>query len=284
MTICVSISIAEGLVLAADSAVTLQGQFNTPQGQQNGVLQQFNYANKLTRFKDYPIGVMSWGAASISDRSIQSLIMEFEHSYVSVKDRALLDPAEEAFTVRGVADDLLVFMKDRYDAAYSGANPLPSLGMLVGGFSQDQFFSDSYSCDLSKTPSDWEQVRPRQVDGRPSFGANWFGQTGPLTRLIQGFDAPSLAQLVVRGADKALIQTWIDDSVSEMPLVFDAMPLQDAIDLADFLTQVVIGTFRFGTGPQLCGGDVDIAVITPTNFRWSKRKQWAITEEKWSET
>jgi hypothetical protein len=39
--------------------VTLEGTINTPQGPQAGVLQTFEFANKLTRIKDYPIGVMT---------------------------------------------------------------------------------------------------------------------------------------------------------------------------------------------------------------------------------
>ena len=54
MTICVSVRTPEGLILAADSMVTLEGVINTPKGQQTGVLQTFEFANKLTRIKVYP--------------------------------------------------------------------------------------------------------------------------------------------------------------------------------------------------------------------------------------
>ena len=81
MTICVAVKVAEGLVLAADSASTLIGSYSTPQGPMQGVVQTFEYANKLAHIKDYPIGVLSWGTGSLGDRSIQSLIMEWEHSY-----------------------------------------------------------------------------------------------------------------------------------------------------------------------------------------------------------
>ncbi len=256
--------------MAADSAVTLHGVVDTPTGRSNGVIQQFNFANKVTRFKDYPIGIMSWGSASISDRSIQSLIMEFEHTYPGVEERP------DTFTVQGISNDLLAFMKDRYDQAYTDPQQQPGLGLFVGGFSSGEFFADAYTCEFPHNVA-WAQVRPKKLDGRPSFGANWFGQTGPLLRLVKGYDPQGLGELINRGADTATVQKWVDDNVSELPLVFDGMPLQDAIDFANFVAQVVIGAFRFGLGPPLCGGDVDIAVITPTTFRWAQRKQWAIT-------
>ena len=51
---------------------------------------------------------------------------------------------------------------------------------------------------------------------------------------------------------------------------------QDAIDLALWLTNIVIGRFRFVIGVPLCGGDIDIAVITPKEFSWVKRKSWTV--------
>ena len=76
--ICISVKVAEGLVLAADSAVMLQETLHGSAGDTSGTLQSFEFANKVSQLKNYPIGVMSWGAGSIEDRSIQSLLMEFE--------------------------------------------------------------------------------------------------------------------------------------------------------------------------------------------------------------
>jgi hypothetical protein len=84
--------------------------------------------------------------------------------------------------------------------------------------------------------------------------------------------------LIKRGADKVIVQKWAKDHVSELPLVFDGMPLQDAVDFANFAIQLTIGTFRFALGPPICGGDVDIAVITPAAFHWAQRKQWSVKE------
>ena len=270
MTICVSVKVAEGLVLAADSAVTLQGSIKTPQGRGTGIIQQFNYANKVTRFKDYPIGVMSWGLASVNDRSIQSLIMEFEHSFPAME-------IQDSFTVLGIANKLKEFIEQRYNAAFPSSGQRPSLGMLVGGYSHNEFFADEYTYEYSSSKA-WQLVRPPKPDSKPSFGADWFGQTDALTRLIKGYDVAALNELVKRGADKQTVEKWVNDAVGELPLVFDGMPLQDAIDFANYSVQVVIGRFRFAAGPPLCGGDIDIAVVTPTVFRWAQRKMWAINE------
>lgn len=271
MTICVSVRVAEGLVLAADSAVMLLGSVKTPQGQATGVVQTFAFANKVTRVHDYPVGVMTWGLGSISARSIQSLIMEFEHEYPSLAEN-------KKYTVKDVAEALAVFIKKWYNAAYPPKGTRPSLGLFVGGYGAGQFFSDQYEYEFPKSRA-WRTVRPNNPGGSPSFGADWFGQADALIRLIKGFDRNGLEELLKRGVDKNVLQKWVNDNVAELQLVFDGMPLQDAIDFAEYAVQVVIGTFRFAAGPPLCGGDIDIAVITPSAYQWAQRKQWAIKEE-----
>jgi hypothetical protein len=272
MTICVSVRIPEALVLAADSMVSIQATVKDPKSgqQQTGIIQTFEFANKVTQIKDYPIGTMSWGIASINDRSIQSLIMEFEHSYSPLKDNA-------NYTVKNVADKLLGDLRTSYDKAYPQGSTQPKLGIYIGGYSSGQFFSDQYSYEFPKSPN-WADVRPDKPDKSPSFGANWFGQKDALIRLIKGYDPHALDELVKRGTDKAIVQKWVDDNISELPLHFDGMPIQDAIDFVNYAVQVTIGRFRFCLGPPLCGGDIDIAVITPTAFQWAQRKRWSIKE------
>lgn len=269
MTICVSVKVAEGLVLAADSTVMLEGTASTPQGMQSGILQSFEHANKVTQVGDYPIGVLTWGLGAIEARTLQSLVMEHEYALLRRADNANYD-------VRGIADGILSFVRARYDAAFPAGGARPVLGMLAGGYSDGQFFPHTYVCELPRQ-HDWEEVHPDGPAG-PSFGAAWWGQTDALTRLIRGFHPPAMEELVKRGADAKIVQQWMDEGVSSLPLVFDGMPIQDAVDFASFAVQLTIGRFRFGLGPALCGGNVDIAVITPRAFHWAQRKPWSVSE------
>ena len=169
MTICISVKVAEGLVLAADSAVMLQGTLHGSAGDTSGTPQSFEFANKVSQLKNYPIGVMSWGPGSIEDRSIQSLLMEFEFGYPNAE-------SNEDFTVRGVADALLAFLRPRYDESYDSDGPRPAIGLLVGGYSSSEFFADVYECEISSS-REWQIRRPNLPNGRPNFGADWFGMT-----------------------------------------------------------------------------------------------------------
>lgn len=52
------------------------------------------------------------------------------------------------------------------------------------------------------------------------------------------------------------------------------MPLQDAIEYVEYLINLMTGRFRFYAGTPLCGGDIDLAVITYRGFNWIKRQNW----------
>jgi hypothetical protein len=151
------------------------------------------------------------------------------------------------------------------------------LGIFVGGFSSRKFFPDEYMCEFPGTKRPTVR-RPNLPGGRPQFGADWFGQPDALTRLVKGRDLSAIQELVNRGADPKIVKQWLDDNVGELPLVFDGMPIQDAVDFANYAVQVTIGRFRFAVGPPLCGGDIDIAVITPDSFEWAQRKRWSVKE------
>ena len=60
------------------------------------------------------------------------------------------------------------------------------------------------------------------------------------------------------------------------PIIYQGMPIQDAIDLAVYLVNVTIGHSRFALGPPVCGGQIDVAAVTSRGFHWIKRKDWTV--------
>lgn len=53
------------------------------------------------------------------------------------------------------------------------------------------------------------------------------------------------------------------------------MPIQDAIDLAEFLVHAAIMYSRFSPGAQIVGGPIEIAAITKhEGFKWIRRKHY----------
>lgn len=58
-------------------------------------------------------------------------------------------------------------------------------------------------------------------------------------------------------------------------MVIEAMPIQDVIDLAEFLASTSAQFSRFVSGPKSVGGPIEIAAITKhERFRWIRRKYY----------
>ena len=285
MTICVAVKVSEGLVLAADSTATVQGWLGQPGGQPQ-ILKTYDHARKLSHIKDYPIGTLSWGTSLIGSRSVESLIKEFEYSLPSVVEEQekmreirkaqgqVPDEKKFAYSVREIAASLLKHISNFYMAEFEAmSDNKPGLGILVSGYSSGQFFPEQWVLDIPKSP-ELIELRPNQ-NGKPNFGSNWFGMTDAINRLHKGLDDRVIGKVIelTKLPHEEVLKLFAD---LEYPVLFDGMPLQDAIDYATYLINVVIGRFRFVLGAPICGGEVDVAVITPNAFTWIQRKSWKV--------
>ena len=280
MTICVSVKVSEGLVLAADSTAAIEGSLGDGP---RGVLKTYDHMRKLSRVKDYPIGTMTWGTAHIGARTVGSLIEEFEYDLPSLAEeeeklreaRVRGDDAKPfSFRVKKIATSLAAWITGRYNGEFGTGDDAhrPPLGLLVSGYSSGEFFPEQWLVEMGGK-TQLRRLRPDQ-DGQPSFGANWFGMTDAIVRLHWGRDDGALAiiseRFEITREEAGKILTPL-----EYPVLFNGMPLQDAIDYAVYLANVAIGRFRFVVGAPLCGGAIDVAVITPRNFTWVRQKGWS---------
>jgi hypothetical protein len=65
------------------------------------------------------------------------------------------------------------------------------------------------------------------------------------------------------------------DAALNTPLWIPPMPIQDAIDLAEFLVDLTIKWKRFTPGAPTVGGPIEIAAITKhEGFKWIRRKHY----------
>jgi hypothetical protein len=256
MTICAAVKVRDGLILATDSMSTIQGQI---EGGQIAVLKNYSNARKLFQIRDMPIGVMSYGLGNIGNRSIQGLMGDFDRS-----------PNRPKAGVMEVAKALFAYFKSAYDAQFSQVPPeqeLPGLGFYVAGYSKGNPFPDEWEFLL---PRDSEPylVRPKEV-----FGASWRGIEIPFTRLYKGYD-PRLPQMLSdAGIADEVIQQFLDTvATMESPVMYDGMPVQDAINFAVYILRTTIGMANAEIGPPSCGGPLQLATILPEgNFEWVEK-------------
>ncbi|HXY06664.1 MAG TPA: hypothetical protein VEI52_02325 [Terriglobales bacterium] len=275
MTIAISIKINDGLVLASDSASTLLGA--TPEGQL-GVFNVYNNAAKVFNLrKGLPIGAITWGTGSIGQASISTIIKDLRQIFTHGDEKRpgwQLDPDD--YSVELVAKRLKEFVFDElYTAAFKEfPHQKPDLGFIVAGYSAKAPMADEFQIDIQNG----QCKGPRAVRGREQIGMTWGGDPEALNRLVAGVSSglPTLLQNLFKVSPAQLPQTMqvIQQNLAA-PLVLPAMPLQDAIDLAEFLVDVTIKFSRFMPGAPTVGGPIEIAAISKhEGFRWVRRKYY----------
>lgn len=90
-----------------------------------------------------------------------------------------------------------------------------------------------------------------------------------IQRVNRGEDG-KLLYGVLRAGDTLIATRLIDQNF--IPL-FDAMPLQDAVDYAIYLINTTIETLRFEPRFPTVGGPIDVLVIQPKGMHWVQRKE-----------
>jgi 20S proteasome alpha/beta subunit len=271
VTIAVAIKVNDGIVLASDSATTL----SIPNGQ---VANVYNHANKVFNLhKGLPIGAMTWGTGAIGPASIATLAKDVRRRFQPepVRHAWALDPMN--YQIEDVAvrvHDFLV--TEKFDPTFGplGSPSRPYLGFLVAGYSNDADEPHLYVMDIGPGPD-----APVEVLGVPEGGIQSWGQPEAINRIMNGFSLDT-AQAIVNlnvGLDKAGADQFVQDLQQQVgaQLVHSAMPIQDAIELAEFLVHATIQFVRFKPGDATVGGPIEIATITKhEGFKWVRRKHY----------
>ena len=250
MTIAVCVPVPEGVVLAAESRQVYSNV------KKNFRIVSDN-AQKVFQFSR-TVGGLTYGKASISGKSILSLVEEY-------KTKANPIPK----SVKGIAQDFGDLLDEKWKAQVAGDPEFEDgrVGVIAAGYDEDGA-RRVFEC-IVPGPSVVEIGSP----DRPN--AIWKGQSDVVTRLLLGFD-PRISEL-----------SWFrPEFTSELSklnyvLMIPAMTLQDAVDFGVFLIRTTIDMQRFSDGIQLdpgevagTGGAIDICVVRPNEgFSWVQRKE-----------
>ena len=278
MTIALLIKVNDGLVLASDSATTLT--MRMPDGT-DSVGNIYNNGNKVFNLhKGLPVGGMTWGLGNIGPASIASLAKDLRRRFQG-EDAAHNDWAvdPESYEMSEIATQTRRFLYDeRFElievaARQSGESP-PLLGFLVAGYPSGDDGPKAYVMHLGVTGvANLEEMIPEES------GAAWWGQPEAIARILTGLsvDVPEALLNLGIGLDEAqsiAIAQGLKQQLNPQ-MVPAAMPIQDAIDLAEFLVHATIQYVRFSPGSPTVGGPIEIATITKhEGFRWVRRKHF----------
>lgn len=252
----------EGIVLAADSRVTLMAtaQQQSPQVVPTSAAPQvqipvtYDNATKLLRVQGQDhVGAVTYGVGAIgvaSPRTAHSYVPEFEASL-----------GHERLSVHDFAVKLSEFFLGRWNAEMPKNNP-PGNDMifLVGGYDDDEAYGHVYDFFIPTRPVPQEQQKD-------SFGMVWGGQREYTDRLIQGFDerVPLLVQQKLGLNDQQRNELRNHLRQLQAPIPYPFLPLQDCVDLAVFLIRTTIKLHTWIVDVRGVGGAIDVATITRTD-------------------
>ncbi len=276
MTIAISVKVNDGIVLAADSASTFLAQSSTGP---IGVVNIYYNANKVFNLcKGLPIGAMTWGLGSIGNASIETLTKDLRRRFAG-EDLAHADWRidHQSYTMEEVASRFRAFMFDEfYQPAFQGVvtqQPL-DIGFAVAGYSAGETSPEVFIVEVKGGVCD----APTLIHPKASSGLFWQGQPEAISRLVYG---TGINLPIVLKENFGIPPDQMDRAVEvfrqrlEIPFVLSAMPLQDAIDLAEFLADLTIKFTRFTPGAPSVGGPIEIAAISKhEGFKWIQRKHY----------
>lgn len=240
MSLIISVYVREGIVMAADSRLTLTFPTTLPDGQSNIVsITSSDSAKKLFLAPNH-VGISTCGAADIGGVPIAGFI----ESFIVEKLKG------NHLDVDGVAKELKKYFK--------ALEARPGTFFHIAGYTSNNKKLEP-KIYLVNPAEDY--LEPLNEPGRQ--GANWGGEIDILQRLLN---------------DVALMRSAEEEPVP-MPfygIPFEFFTLQDAIDFAFYGIRSTIDTLRFQAREKTVGGPVDVLVITPDDSQWIVQKQLTV--------
>ena len=252
MSLVVAVKGTEGVVLAADSRVTLTSQTGWP-------IPYDNATKLLTlRAPHSWVGALTYGNATIGGRTPHSLMPEFE-----------LTLSIDRLTTLEYANALSAFFLSHWNA--SGQDPASGMThFYVGGYSPQQPYGEIYYFAIPRYPAPVER-------SSNDFGMSWGGQNEIVNRIIFGHD-PQMLPVLKQFFN--LTDQQIEDfrmhlaGRIEYRVPYRVIALQDCVDLATYLIRATITAQSLATDLRGVGGAIDVATITRTEgFNWIQRKE-----------
>jgi 20S proteasome alpha/beta subunit len=265
MSLGIIIKAPEGIVLAAESRVTL----STPTGNGTEMLHvNFDNATKLLTFSkpNDGIGVVTYGQAAIQFRTAQTYIPEFE--------AVLKNEGNQKLTVLAFAQRLSEFFMSQWQQVIPSNYNGPDMTFNVAGFDDNEPYGKVYNFNIPRLPNPVEQSAP--LNGIVQFGITWGGQREIVDRLVMGYDS-KIFDILVKGGiinanDIGRVAPLLSQLTLAMPIQF--MPLQDCVNLATLFIKTTIDAQSLTVGLRGCGGPIDVAIITRDNcLEFIKRKK-----------
>jgi hypothetical protein len=275
---------AEGVVLGADSTVTVSGG-DEPR--------YYNHAQKLFQVGDPgTLGIAMWGDIPRSV-SYRTMIAHFADSIrtkppTSVEDVAKRWAAHAHGELRKAYTDKVTLADAAAKKEAAGATPTDeeksavafvadfSTGFCVGGCSLPERRPAAYELEValsSATAPAVEELAPGDL--------HFWGAPNILQRVLHSIDYRIIDDILdAKNANGSKAWTGSDKDLfrlafSRQLFVNPGIPIREAVDLVHFSIQATIKALKFSHFSPTCGGPIEVAVVTSDRpFRWVRHKSF----------
>lgn len=259
MSLGIAFKGTDGIVLAADSRVTLTAEIQqpvpagAPAKPPQIVPAHYDNATKLLRVQGQDfVGAVTYGVGAIGSppRTAHSFLPEFESELANQKTQRL--------SVENFAKALSDFFLKQWTAQKM---PVPtSVGdmvFFVGGYDDGEPYGRLFEIYIPSKPI---PVERHNAD----FGMIWGGQREITDRLITGFDPTLISSatdfLKLLPAQVSALIAHLQQHQAPIPFAF--LPLQDCVNLLILLLRTTIALQQFQVGIRGVGGAIDLVTIT----------------------
>lgn len=261
----------DGVVLAADSRMTLFRTGTGPQGQPLLMPAHFDNATKLLSVPSQDhVGALSFGVATIGQqdqRTPHSFLPEFEATL-----------PKKRLAVRDFASRLSSFLLTQWEQAKMPAG-IGDMIFFVAGYDPDAIHGSIFEFLVPSRPEPAEKL----TEG--AYGAVWGGQRAYVDRLVNGWDERTLTScfeyfdVPPDRRDEAALAEHLSGQLAA-PIPWAALPLQDCVNLSAFLVRATIAMQGWTVDLRGVGGAVDVAIITRTGgFKAIEMKEIFVDHE-----
>jgi len=255
MSLGIAFKSSEGIVLAADSRVTLYTELP---GQNVSIPSTYDNATKLlhTRTQGF-VGAVTYGLGALGQtdfRTAHSLMLDFE-DYLQSSN--LVNRLKVEDYAKALSDFFLREWNTRMPPPVSNV-PVMDMAFLVGGHDENEPYGKVFEFQVPSNPMP-------QEDMVGIFGLTYGGQREWVDRLLHGFDdsLPTIAQpfLQIPDTQREALKQHLADNLGA-PIPYQFLSLQDCVNLAIFLIKTTMRLQTWLTGIRGVGGVIDIATVT----------------------
>jgi hypothetical protein len=277
MTVAIALQVHDGVVLASDSAITLNDTTKAPP---DNILNVYGHGNKIFNIvKGLPIGGAFYGMANIGSSSISTLIKDVRKRLSGDdKDKSIQGWKlnNNKYTIEDVAKRIREFL---FEEHFLKLNPIPTnsqFGFFVAGYGAGAKLSEVWTFTINNGKCD----PPSCVMGQGVSSCFVGGDPDAFTRIANGYSLALGPLLIQEGINPAVIAKVMKAAEKlSLNLVEAPMPIQDAIELAEFFVTTTATLAKFKRGAATVGGPTESAAITKhEGFRWVHRKHYFTRE------